>query len=122
MNGQSIVELSHDSIVQLIKDAGATVTLTVIAEEGKNGHPPPHGSEGHSLQHCQGRCRSRTVPYAGVSWVCLCHLVNLNVYSEVVRSSRHEASERWPFVRVLEKQAPEAGATAAVSGVSYVAS
>lgn len=35
VNGQSIVELSHDNIVQLIKDAGNTVALTVIAEEGK---------------------------------------------------------------------------------------
>lgn len=35
VNGQSIVELSHDSIVQLIKDAGNVVTLTVVAEEGK---------------------------------------------------------------------------------------
>lgn len=35
VNGQSIVELSHDNIVQLIKDAGVTVTLTVVAEEGK---------------------------------------------------------------------------------------
>ncbi|CAJ0947515.1 unnamed protein product [Ranitomeya imitator] len=33
VNGQSIVELSHDNIVQLIKDAGNAVTLTVIAEE-----------------------------------------------------------------------------------------
>uniref|UniRef100_G3U714 Membrane-associated guanylate kinase, WW and PDZ domain-containing protein 3 n=1 Tax=Loxodonta africana TaxID=9785 RepID=G3U714_LOXAF len=33
VNGQSIIDLSHDSIVQLIKDAGVTVTLTVIAEE-----------------------------------------------------------------------------------------
>ncbi|KAK2521851.1 Magi3 [Columba livia] len=33
VNGQSIVELSHDSIVQLIKDAGNVVTLTVVAEE-----------------------------------------------------------------------------------------
>lgn len=37
VNGQSIVELSHDSIVQLIKDAGNVVTLTVVAEEGKEG-------------------------------------------------------------------------------------
>lgn len=36
MNGQSIIDLSHENIVQLIKDAGNTVTLTVIAEEGKN--------------------------------------------------------------------------------------
>ena len=35
VNGQSIVELSHDSIVQLIKDAGHVVTLTVVAEEGE---------------------------------------------------------------------------------------
>lgn len=36
MNGQSIVDLSHDNIVQLIKDAGVTVTLTVVAEEGED--------------------------------------------------------------------------------------
>lgn len=44
VNGQSIVELSHDNIVQLIKDAGVTVTLTVVAEEGKQpvGLPPPN--------------------------------------------------------------------------------
>uniref|UniRef100_A0A8C0K626 Membrane-associated guanylate kinase, WW and PDZ domain-containing protein 3 n=1 Tax=Canis lupus dingo TaxID=286419 RepID=A0A8C0K626_CANLU len=42
VNGQSIVELSHDSIVQLIKDAGVTVTLTVVAEEEHHG--PPSGT------------------------------------------------------------------------------
>ncbi|XP_075471411.1 membrane-associated guanylate kinase, WW and PDZ domain-containing protein 3 isoform X2 [Ascaphus truei] len=42
VNGQSIVELSHDNIVQLIKDAGNLVTLTVIAEEEHRG--PPSGS------------------------------------------------------------------------------
>ncbi|XP_040279830.1 membrane-associated guanylate kinase, WW and PDZ domain-containing protein 3 isoform X3 [Bufo bufo] len=42
VNGQSIVELSHDNIVQLIKDAGNTVALTVIAEEEHRG--PPSGS------------------------------------------------------------------------------
>ncbi|XP_075052370.1 membrane-associated guanylate kinase, WW and PDZ domain-containing protein 3 isoform X2 [Mixophyes fleayi] len=42
VNGQSIVELAHDNIVQLIKDAGNTVTLTVIAEEEHRG--PPSGS------------------------------------------------------------------------------
>lgn len=40
VNGQSIVELSHDSIVQLIKDAGHVVTLTVVAEEGKEDARP----------------------------------------------------------------------------------
>ncbi|XP_063811471.1 membrane-associated guanylate kinase, WW and PDZ domain-containing protein 3 isoform X2 [Pseudophryne corroboree] len=42
VNGQSIVELSHDNIVQLIKDAGNAVTLTVIAEEEHRG--PPSGT------------------------------------------------------------------------------
>ncbi|KAM6237207.1 membrane-associated guanylate kinase, WW and PDZ domain-containing protein 3 isoform 2-T2 [Porphyrio hochstetteri] len=42
VNGQSIVELSHDSIVQLIKDAGNVVTLTVVAEEDQRG--PPSGT------------------------------------------------------------------------------
>ncbi|KAM4699685.1 membrane-associated guanylate kinase, WW and PDZ domain-containing protein 3 [Discoglossus pictus] len=42
VNGQSIVELSHDNIVQLIKDAGNMVTLTVIAEEEHRG--PSSGS------------------------------------------------------------------------------
>ncbi|XP_053943249.1 membrane-associated guanylate kinase, WW and PDZ domain-containing protein 3 isoform X2 [Cuculus canorus] len=42
VNGQSIMELSHDSIVQLIKDAGNTVTLTVVAEEEHRG--PPSGT------------------------------------------------------------------------------
>ncbi|XP_058711926.1 membrane-associated guanylate kinase, WW and PDZ domain-containing protein 3 isoform X1 [Poecile atricapillus] len=42
VNNQSIVELSHDSIVQLIKDAGNMVTLTVVAEEEQRG--PPSGT------------------------------------------------------------------------------
>ncbi|XP_006865963.1 PREDICTED: membrane-associated guanylate kinase, WW and PDZ domain-containing protein 3 isoform X1 [Chrysochloris asiatica] len=53
VNGQSIIELSHDSIVQLIKDAGVTVTLTVIAEEEHHG--PPSGTnsarQSPALQH-----------------------------------------------------------------------
>lgn len=35
VNGQSIMELSHNDIVQLIKDAGNTVTLTVVPEDGE---------------------------------------------------------------------------------------
>lgn len=35
VNGQSIIELSHNDIVQLIKDAGNAVTLTVVPEEGE---------------------------------------------------------------------------------------
>ncbi|NXH13079.1 MAGI3 protein, partial [Bucco capensis] len=42
VNGHCIVELSHDSIVQLIKDAGHAVTLTVVAEEEARG--PPSGT------------------------------------------------------------------------------
>ncbi|KAG8517685.1 Membrane-associated guanylate kinase, WW and PDZ domain-containing protein 3, partial [Galemys pyrenaicus] len=53
VNGQSIVELSHDSIVQLIKDAGLTVTLTVVADEEHHG--PPSGTnsarQSPALQH-----------------------------------------------------------------------
>ncbi|XP_055258936.1 membrane-associated guanylate kinase, WW and PDZ domain-containing protein 3 isoform X1 [Moschus berezovskii] len=53
VNGQPIVELSHDNIVQLIKDAGVTVTLTVIAEEEHLG--PPSGTnsarQSPALQH-----------------------------------------------------------------------
>lgn len=35
VNGQSIMELSHNDIVQLIKDAGTSVTLTVVPEDGR---------------------------------------------------------------------------------------
>lgn len=34
VNGRSIIELSHNDIVQLIKDAGHVVTLTVVPEDG----------------------------------------------------------------------------------------
>uniref|UniRef100_A0AAY5EHL1 Membrane-associated guanylate kinase, WW and PDZ domain-containing protein 3 n=1 Tax=Electrophorus electricus TaxID=8005 RepID=A0AAY5EHL1_ELEEL len=50
VNGQSIVELSHNDIVQLIKQAGTTVTLTVLPEEGeplnsgKQHSGPPSGT------------------------------------------------------------------------------
>uniref|UniRef100_A0AAR2KET7 Membrane-associated guanylate kinase, WW and PDZ domain-containing protein 3 n=1 Tax=Pygocentrus nattereri TaxID=42514 RepID=A0AAR2KET7_PYGNA len=36
VNGQSIVDLSHNDIVQLIKQAGNNVTLTVLPEEGES--------------------------------------------------------------------------------------
>lgn len=35
VNGCSIIELSHNDIVQLIKDAGSVVTLTVVPEDGE---------------------------------------------------------------------------------------
>lgn len=37
VNGLSIMELSHNDIVQLIKDAGNCVTLTVVPEDGRFG-------------------------------------------------------------------------------------
>uniref|UniRef100_A0A5F8H566 Membrane-associated guanylate kinase, WW and PDZ domain-containing protein 3 n=1 Tax=Monodelphis domestica TaxID=13616 RepID=A0A5F8H566_MONDO len=53
VNGKSIIELSHDNIVQLIKDAGVTVTLAVVAEEEHHG--PPSGTnsarQSPALQH-----------------------------------------------------------------------
>ncbi|XP_053106062.1 membrane-associated guanylate kinase, WW and PDZ domain-containing protein 3 isoform X2 [Hemicordylus capensis] len=53
VNGQSIIDLSHENIVQLIKEAGNTVTLTVVAEEEHRG--PPSGTnsakQSPALQH-----------------------------------------------------------------------
>ncbi|KPP78318.1 Membrane-associated guanylate kinase, WW and PDZ domain-containing protein 3-like, partial [Scleropages formosus] len=37
VNGQSIMELAHNDIVQLIKDAGTSVTLTVVPEDEHSG-------------------------------------------------------------------------------------
>ncbi|XP_025024335.1 membrane-associated guanylate kinase, WW and PDZ domain-containing protein 3-like, partial [Python bivittatus] len=53
VNGQSIIDLSHENIVQLIKDAGNAVTLTVIAEEEHRGPPSGANSARQSpiLQH-----------------------------------------------------------------------
>uniref|UniRef100_A0A8C1TTT7 Membrane-associated guanylate kinase, WW and PDZ domain-containing protein 3 n=1 Tax=Cyprinus carpio TaxID=7962 RepID=A0A8C1TTT7_CYPCA len=42
VNGQSIIDLSHNDIVQLIKEAGNAVTLTVVPEEEHSG--PPSGT------------------------------------------------------------------------------
>ncbi|XP_012500037.1 PREDICTED: LOW QUALITY PROTEIN: membrane-associated guanylate kinase, WW and PDZ domain-containing protein 3 [Propithecus coquereli] len=65
VNGQSIIELSHDNIVQLIKDAGVTVTLTVIAEEEHHG--PPSGTnsarQSPALQHRpMGQSQANHIP------------------------------------------------------------
>uniref|UniRef100_A0A3P8WJ74 Membrane-associated guanylate kinase, WW and PDZ domain-containing protein 3 n=1 Tax=Cynoglossus semilaevis TaxID=244447 RepID=A0A3P8WJ74_CYNSE len=52
VNGRSIMELSHNDIVQLIKDAGNTVTLTVVPEDES---APPSGTnsakQSPSVQH-----------------------------------------------------------------------
>ncbi|KAJ0064712.1 hypothetical protein NL108_012319, partial [Boleophthalmus pectinirostris] len=46
VNGQSIIDLSHNEIVQLIKEAGNSVTLTVVPEDEST---PPSGS--NSAKH-----------------------------------------------------------------------
>lgn len=53
VNGQCIVELSHNDIVQLIKQAGNTVTLTVLPEEEHSGPPSATSSAKQSpvVQH-----------------------------------------------------------------------
>uniref|UniRef100_A0A8C6WFI3 Membrane-associated guanylate kinase, WW and PDZ domain-containing protein 3 n=1 Tax=Neogobius melanostomus TaxID=47308 RepID=A0A8C6WFI3_9GOBI len=52
VNGQSIIDLSHNEIVQLIKEAGNSVTLTVVPEDEST---PPSGTnsakESPSAQH-----------------------------------------------------------------------
>uniref|UniRef100_A0A3B4XS81 Membrane-associated guanylate kinase, WW and PDZ domain-containing protein 3 n=1 Tax=Seriola lalandi dorsalis TaxID=1841481 RepID=A0A3B4XS81_SERLL len=52
VNGRSIMELSHNDIVQLIKDAGNSVTLTVVPEDD---NAPPSGTnsakQSPSAQH-----------------------------------------------------------------------
>ncbi|KAF7662140.1 hypothetical protein LDENG_00245050 [Lucifuga dentata] len=52
VNGQSIMELSHNDIVQLIKEAGNSVTLTVVPEDDNT---PPSGTnsakQSPSTQH-----------------------------------------------------------------------
>ena len=42
VNGQSIISMPHADIVKLIKDAGLSVTLTIIPQEGEGG-PSGHG-------------------------------------------------------------------------------
>ncbi|XP_071350166.1 membrane-associated guanylate kinase, WW and PDZ domain-containing protein 3 isoform X1 [Trachinotus anak] len=53
VNGRSIIELSHNDIVQLIKEAGNVVTLTVVPEDEYKG--PPSGAssakQSPALQH-----------------------------------------------------------------------
>uniref|UniRef100_A0A3P8U906 Membrane-associated guanylate kinase, WW and PDZ domain-containing protein 3 n=1 Tax=Amphiprion percula TaxID=161767 RepID=A0A3P8U906_AMPPE len=55
VNGRSIIELSHNDIVQLIKEAGNVVTLTVVPEDGEYLLGPPSGAssakQSPALQH-----------------------------------------------------------------------
>uniref|UniRef100_G3NLU6 Membrane-associated guanylate kinase, WW and PDZ domain-containing protein 3 n=1 Tax=Gasterosteus aculeatus aculeatus TaxID=481459 RepID=G3NLU6_GASAC len=66
VNGRSIIELSHNDIVQLIKEAGTVVTLTVVPEDEYKG--PPSGAssakQSPALQHRAIGPRSRE----GVDW------------------------------------------------------
>uniref|UniRef100_A0A3P9QH93 Membrane-associated guanylate kinase, WW and PDZ domain-containing protein 3 n=1 Tax=Poecilia reticulata TaxID=8081 RepID=A0A3P9QH93_POERE len=76
VNGQSIMELSHNDIVQLIKDAGNTVTLTVVPEE--DGAPPSGANSvkhSPSSQHrAMGQQPSRTL-FNRTRWQQSPHLV-----------------------------------------------
>ncbi|XP_072336279.1 membrane-associated guanylate kinase, WW and PDZ domain-containing protein 3a isoform X2 [Scyliorhinus torazame] len=67
VNGQSIVQMPHHDIVQLIKDAGQTVTLTVTPEEDVTGPPSGDSSARQSpaLQHKPiGRTPALNAPLA----------------------------------------------------------
>ncbi|XP_054037388.1 membrane-associated guanylate kinase, WW and PDZ domain-containing protein 3 isoform X2 [Rissa tridactyla] len=108
VNGQSIVELSHDSIVQLIKDAGNVVTLTVVAEEEHRGPPsgtnsarqspaPQHRPLGPAQLNPPGADRAATEGEAGkeasssyrTSWPEHKHLTQPDAGVASVASSRH---------------------------------
>lgn len=70
VNGQCIVELSHNDIVQLIKQAGNTVTLTVLPEEGEEFWEFPLslwcclgciGISGGLFLHCAACCECHAI-------------------------------------------------------------
>lgn len=63
VNGQSIMELSHNDIVQLIKDAGNSVTLTVVPEDGR------------SAQLISRKCNVRTNSRSRESCAIICEWV-----------------------------------------------
>ncbi|XP_077883167.1 membrane-associated guanylate kinase, WW and PDZ domain-containing protein 3 isoform X2 [Ictidomys tridecemlineatus] len=95
VNGQSIIELSHDSIVQLIKDAGITVTLTVVAEEEHHG--PPSGTnsarQSPALQHRpMGQSQANHLPGDRHSWSDHKHLAQPDTAVISVVGSRHNQS------------------------------
>ncbi|KAM9255554.1 LOW QUALITY PROTEIN: membrane-associated guanylate kinase, WW and PDZ domain-containing protein 3 [Cariama cristata] len=108
VNGQSIIELSHDSIVQLIKDAGNVVTLTVVAEEEHRGPPsgtnsarqspaPQHRPLGSAQINPSGTDRGATEGEAGkevpnsyrLSWPEHKHLTQSDAGIASVIGSRH---------------------------------
>ncbi|NXN40081.1 MAGI3 protein, partial [Rhinoptilus africanus] len=112
VNGQSIVELSHDSIVQLIKDAGNVVTLTVVAEEEHHGPPsgtnsarqspaPQHRPLGPAQLNPPGTDRAATEGEAGkeasssyrMSWPEHKHLTQSDAGVASVAGSRHPQAQ-----------------------------
>uniref|UniRef100_A0A1A8KGU2 Membrane associated guanylate kinase, WW and PDZ domain containing 3 n=1 Tax=Nothobranchius kuhntae TaxID=321403 RepID=A0A1A8KGU2_NOTKU len=62
VNGRSIIELSHNDIVQLIKEAGTVVTLTVVPEDEYKG-PPSGASSAKQSPALQHRAMSQRSPF-----------------------------------------------------------
>uniref|UniRef100_A0AAX7VPQ3 Membrane-associated guanylate kinase, WW and PDZ domain-containing protein 3 n=1 Tax=Astatotilapia calliptera TaxID=8154 RepID=A0AAX7VPQ3_ASTCA len=60
VNGRSIMELSHNDIVQLIKDAGNIVTLTVVPED--DSAPPSGTNSAKQSPSAQHRAVGQQVP------------------------------------------------------------
>uniref|UniRef100_A0A8C8D1S9 Membrane-associated guanylate kinase, WW and PDZ domain-containing protein 3-like n=1 Tax=Oncorhynchus tshawytscha TaxID=74940 RepID=A0A8C8D1S9_ONCTS len=67
VNGRSIVGLSHNDIVQLIKDAGNAVTLTVVPEDEYKG-PPSGASSAKQSPALQHRAMGQRSKREGVTW------------------------------------------------------
>uniref|UniRef100_G3PAH7 Membrane-associated guanylate kinase, WW and PDZ domain-containing protein 3 n=1 Tax=Gasterosteus aculeatus aculeatus TaxID=481459 RepID=G3PAH7_GASAC len=62
VNGLSIMELSHNDIVQLIKDAGNCVTLTVVPEDGRYSAPPSGTNSAKQSPSAQHRAMGQQPP------------------------------------------------------------
>uniref|UniRef100_A0A8C7J352 Membrane-associated guanylate kinase, WW and PDZ domain-containing protein 3 n=1 Tax=Oncorhynchus kisutch TaxID=8019 RepID=A0A8C7J352_ONCKI len=85
VNGRSIVGLSHNDIVQLIKDAGNAVTLTVVPEDEYKG--PPSGASSakqspaphHRAMGQRSAMHDDACAYVHVS-VCVCMLACVCTY------------------------------------------
>ncbi|KAK1796463.1 hypothetical protein P4O66_009510, partial [Electrophorus voltai] len=84
VNGHSIIQLSHNDIVQLIKEAGSAVTLSVVPEDEYKG--PPSGAssakQSPALQHriLKSATQEESNKLAELCYVCYpqgCILVEL---------------------------------------------
>ncbi|XP_028304762.1 membrane-associated guanylate kinase, WW and PDZ domain-containing protein 2 isoform X2 [Gouania willdenowi] len=68
VNGQSIISMPHADIVKLIKDAGLTVTLHIIPEEGAHSGPSSEKQSPMTQKHClQTQPSSVAPPGQGVA-------------------------------------------------------